>query len=134
MVNVVDLVCILRAVGRASALPAHDAVAGLLDALTPLLRTSLDDVPLPFTERRVLSELASGRTSRIAVAEPFPPREREVLEWLLTGASQKEIAQQLGLSVHTVRQYVKNLYKRLGVSSRAELMATRASASVGLRQ
>lgn len=48
------------------------------------------------------------------------PRLRSVLLLLLDGQSQKEIASQLGLSVHTVRQYVKDLYKVLEVGSRGE--------------
>lgn len=50
-------------------------------------------------------------------------RERETLEGLLSGASEKEIASRLGLSVHTVHQYVKSIYRRLEVTSRAQLMA-----------
>ena len=50
-------------------------------------------------------------------------RYRRVLERLLTGQSEKEVASCLGLSRHTVHEYVKRIYKQLGVSSRAELMA-----------
>ncbi|HEX6810785.1 MAG TPA: helix-turn-helix transcriptional regulator [Planctomycetota bacterium] len=53
----------------------------------------------------------------------LPPRLRLVLDQLLSGASEKEIAAKLRLSSHTVHQYVKLIYQRLGVSSRAELMA-----------
>ena len=42
----------------------------------------------------------------------------------MTGASEKQIASQLGLSPHTTHHYVKTLYRRFGVSSRAEFMAT----------
>ena len=41
----------------------------------------------------------------------------------MTGASEKQIASQLGLSPHTTHHYVKTLYRRFGVSSRAEFMA-----------
>jgi DNA-binding CsgD family transcriptional regulator len=41
----------------------------------------------------------------------------------MTGASEKQIANQLGLSPHTTHHYVKTLYRRFGVSSRAEFMA-----------
>jgi len=53
----------------------------------------------------------------------LPPRLRRVLDRLLHGESEKEIAARLGLSVHTVHEYTKQLYRRLGVSSRAHLMA-----------
>ncbi len=58
-----------------------------------------------------------------ARAEELTPRLRVTLGWLLRGASEKEIACQLDLSVHTVHQYVKALYRTLGVTSRPQLMA-----------
>ena len=42
---------------------------------------------------------------------------------MLHGASEKAIASQLGLSRHTVHDYVKQIYRRFDVSSRAELLA-----------
>jgi DNA-binding CsgD family transcriptional regulator len=51
------------------------------------------------------------------------PRLRRVLEKLLSGLSEKQISLRLELSQHTVHEYVKGLYKELGVSSRAELLA-----------
>ena len=52
----------------------------------------------------------------------LPPRLRQTLECLLDGDSEKQAALCLGLSRHTVHDYVTALYRRLGVSSRAELM------------
>jgi DNA-binding CsgD family transcriptional regulator len=51
-------------------------------------------------------------------------RQRDVLGSLLTGRSAKEVAASLGLSVHTVNDYTKVLYRRFGVTTRAELVAT----------
>jgi len=42
---------------------------------------------------------------------------------ILTGATDKEIAQQLRLSPHTVRQYVKAILKAYNVTNRAQLIA-----------
>jgi DNA-binding CsgD family transcriptional regulator len=53
----------------------------------------------------------------------LPPRVRPVLERLMLGDSEKEVAATLGLSNHTVHQYIKILYRRFDVSSRGELMA-----------
>ena len=50
-------------------------------------------------------------------------RAAQTLEQLLGGASEKEIADRMGLSAHTVHQYVKTVYRSFGVRSRAELMA-----------
>jgi len=45
------------------------------------------------------------------------PREYDVLQLLLEGNSQKRIAQHLGLSPHTVGEYLKNVYSKLKVTS-----------------
>ena len=55
--------------------------------------------------------------------EGLSPRLRAVLERLLEGHAEKQIAFDLELSPHTVHDYVKALYKKFGVASRAELLA-----------
>jgi DNA-binding CsgD family transcriptional regulator len=50
-------------------------------------------------------------------------REREVLQLLLEGHARKEVASRLNLSTHTVADYLKVIHKKLGVTSRAELLA-----------
>jgi DNA-binding CsgD family transcriptional regulator len=75
--------------------------------------------------------LAASRESEPPRADPalearraaLAPRARDVLDALLTGAADKEIAVRLQISPHTVRQYVKAVYRELGVSSRGELCA-----------
>jgi DNA-binding CsgD family transcriptional regulator len=49
-------------------------------------------------------------------------REREILEHILRGYSNKEIQHRLFLSPHTVKNHNYHLYKKLGVRNRAELM------------
>lgn len=51
------------------------------------------------------------------------PRMQQTLERLLVGDSEKQIANQLGLSRHIVHVYVKALYRGFNVSSRGELLA-----------
>jgi DNA-binding CsgD family transcriptional regulator len=64
---------------------------------------------------------------RQTLAEPWPgrlaPRYRRTLELLLTGMSEKQVATELGLTQNSLHSYVKTLYRMLGTSSRAELMA-----------
>lgn len=50
------------------------------------------------------------------------PRHQTVLTLLIDGQSTKQIAQNLELSEHTVRDYVKEIYRGFQVSSRAQLM------------
>jgi DNA-binding CsgD family transcriptional regulator len=51
------------------------------------------------------------------------PRQREVLLCLLEGDSEQQVALRLGLTRDTAHQYVKGVFRKLNVSTRAELMA-----------
>jgi DNA-binding NarL/FixJ family response regulator len=90
----------------------------------------------PFTEEESnLAHLFHEECSFVyasleAPAEPPSPvvralsrREKQTLEALLAGASEKQIAAKLALSPHTVHQYVKAIYRAFAVQSRGELLA-----------
>jgi len=49
------------------------------------------------------------------------PREAEVVHLLAEGMSTKEISFKLQVTEHTIRNYLSNIYDKLGVSSRVEL-------------
>lgn len=51
------------------------------------------------------------------------PRERQTLILVLSGCSHKHIASRMNITSFTVNDYVKQLHKRFGVKSRAELQA-----------
>ena len=63
-----------------------------------------------------------GIDARIKV-ERLSRRMEQTLRSLLGGDSEKQVAAKLGLSQHTVHVYVKQLYKKYAVSTRAELLA-----------
>lgn len=50
-------------------------------------------------------------------------REREVLNGLAEGLAYKQIADQLAVSIHTVRNYIRRIYEKLHVRSRTEAVA-----------
>jgi DNA-binding NarL/FixJ family response regulator len=54
------------------------------------------------------------------VSETLTPREREVLDWLAEGLTNRAIAARLGISDHTVKFHVASIYGKLGASTRAE--------------
>ena len=57
-------------------------------------------------------------------AEPsLSPREAEVLKLLAKGHRSKEIAEELGVGLGTVNTYVRHIYEKLHVRSRAEAVA-----------
>jgi DNA-binding NarL/FixJ family response regulator len=50
------------------------------------------------------------------------PREREIVEAMMTAASNKAIAHRLGLTEQSVKNRLTALYRKLGVSNRLELV------------
>lgn len=72
----------------------------------------------------VLERAAAARSATVRL-EAFgaTAREREVATLLARGLSRAEIAAALVVSPHTVEDHVRNLYEKLGVASRQELVA-----------
>jgi len=92
-------------------------VAAIVAALTGIAG---GQPPLsPAIARRMLSFFQPGP----APATPAPAlteRETDVLRMISKGMTQAETGRLLGISQHTVAGYVKELYRKLNVSSRAE--------------
>ena len=75
--------------------------------------------------RRNESETAAGAMIELS------PREREVLELLARGYLYKEIAEMLKISVQTVNTYIRRIYEKLHVRSRAQAVAKYAHLPMG---
>jgi predicted ATPase/DNA-binding CsgD family transcriptional regulator len=58
-----------------------------------------------------------------SIAEPLSDRETEILGLLAGGLSNREIAQELFLSLETIKWYNKHIYSKLGVGSRTQAVA-----------
>ena len=65
-----------------------------------------------------------------APATPLSEREREVLVLLAAGHTNREIAERLYLSPHTIKEHTSSLYRKLGVKNRTE--AARRAERLGL--
>ncbi len=61
------------------------------------------------------------RTKGLHVEEALTPRERQVIEQLTQGRSNKQIARALGIAEQTVKNYAHSVMRKVGVSSRTEL-------------
>lgn len=97
------------------------------ELVAALQRIQLGEPPLsPAIARRVLNYFARNAARPVDWMRPDPDevalntRETEILQRVAKGYTLPEIAVQLGLSRHTVADYVKQIYRKLNVSSRAE--------------
>lgn len=55
--------------------------------------------------------------------EPLTSREEDVLRYLVKGLIKKEIAEQLGISQHTVDMHLRSVYRKLHVRSQTEAVS-----------
>jgi DNA-binding NarL/FixJ family response regulator len=70
------------------------------------------------------SSVGSGHATGRRAADPeLTPRELEVLELLVEGLTQGQIARQLVISPRTVGTHIQNLLAKLDVHSRAQAVA-----------
>jgi LuxR family maltose regulon positive regulatory protein len=59
----------------------------------------------------------------IGLAEPLSSRELEVLDLIAAGLTNQQVAVRLYVSLHTVKSHARNIYAKLGVSSRTQAAA-----------
>lgn len=77
----------------------------------------------PSIARRILGHFHQGASSPSVLTPPaivLTPREEDVLRLLAKGCKSAEIASILGLSLHTINGYVRDIYAQLGVRNKAE--------------
>jgi two-component system response regulator NreC len=76
----------------------------------------------PAMTRALLPQSLSPSTPAEEPVEPLTPRETEVLGLLAAGYTNREIAEELTLSVRTIESHRANLMGKLGLHSRVELV------------
>src|SRR3954452_19053747 len=69
------------------------------------------------------SAAAAGGVDSLGLqgSDLLTPREADVLELLQDGATNAQIAHELSIGIETVRTHARNIYRKLGISSRREL-------------
>lgn len=70
---------------------------------------------------RLLQEFSSVKTS-VPEKSPLTSREKEILECVSKGKSNKEISDELSISEHTVKNHLKNILQKLHLDNRVQLM------------
>lgn len=85
----------------------------------------------PFIARRIIAELQppgtaptpSAAAAPAPLEEPLSAREQQILRLVADGMSNREIADALFLSRHTVECHVKHVYRKLAVNSRVRAVS-----------
>lgn len=72
----------------------------------------------PTIARKVVDYFAPKRTYN----EPLTAKEQQVIAAMVDGLSYKMIAARLGITLETVRQHIKNIYRKLQVNSKGEVI------------
>ena len=81
--------------------------------------------------RKVVQNFYRNETQNDGETVELSPREREVLELLARGYLYKEIAEMLKIGVQTVNTYIRRIYEKLHVRSRAQAVAKYAHLPMG---
>lgn len=107
--QVVHYIAALELISLPSATPPQAALHDAHDSATPTVAT-------PVT---------AGRMVRTATGEwvPLTARQAQVLDWILIGWSNRQIAEHVHLSEGTVKNHVSTLLLQLGARSRAQLIS-----------
>jgi DNA-binding NarL/FixJ family response regulator len=76
----------------------------------------------PVIAKKVINYFSNQAVLQMQHAEDLTAREREVSHLLIEGKTYKQVAYDLNIAPDTVRQHIKNIYKKLQINSRIELV------------
>jgi DNA-binding NarL/FixJ family response regulator len=105
------------ALGAVGAISIGADVAELLATVRAAASGSLHDGSVAGTVTRGARHRDLGRTARLT------PREQDVLTLIVAGASNTEIADELFLSINTVKSFIRSAYAKIGATTRAQAAA-----------
>jgi RNA polymerase sigma factor (sigma-70 family) len=74
-------------------------------------------------QQRIAHEINVKNIAELESMEPLTAREKEVVILIAQGKGNKEIAAELGIQVKTVKNYINNIYSKLQVKSRYDVIA-----------
>lgn len=85
---------------------------------------SLEELRELVNRYRESESSVEARCARAAREHDLTRREEDMLRLIMEGRTQPEIARELFVSRDTVKTHVRNLYRKMGVSSKGELVET----------
>jgi len=109
-------VAVVRKLGISGIFLKHNPPRLLLEAIRAVAegRTWMDPKMVPGT--------ASAAEKSGAATDHLTPREQKVLRCVFEGLSNKEMAHQLGVSLSSVKATLQNLFEKMGVRTRGQLV------------
>jgi len=78
--------------------------------------------PMSLAIARMVVASVQQKQTNTALIGSLTPRENELVQLLADGYRYKEIADKLGLSIETVRSYIRSIYSKLQVHSRTDAL------------
>lgn len=100
-----------------------DATTAQLQASVVAAAQGLITLPTALADRLYEQRPVTGTITLGSLDEPLTAREREVLELVSQGLSNKLIARRLQISEHTVKFHVSSISAKLGASSRTDAVS-----------
>lgn len=82
----------------------------------------------PQVARKVVDYFQPAKKSS---GNPLTPKENQIVEGLVDGLSYKLIADRYSIGIETVRTHIKNIYKKLHVNSKSEVVAKKLRGEIG---
>jgi LuxR family maltose regulon positive regulatory protein len=104
-------------------LPPTDFAAAWATGQTRDLRTVVTRLLAQRAIGAAEPQLTTDRSGISSLTEPLSDRELEVLHLIAAGSSNQEIAQQLFISVGTVKKHINHIFGKLAVASRTQAIA-----------
>lgn len=100
--------------------PLHELVSAIDSADSGETFCSSDFAKLMFSEVAKFGQTFTWQVPRSAAADRLTSREQQILELIADRKCNKEIAKQLSVSLHTVKNHVHNILEKLQVENRME--------------
>jgi DNA-binding NarL/FixJ family response regulator len=109
--------------GASGYVPKADLGAVLLSTIQRVATGALVFSEMGAADGRDRSTAAGKSAGAKVVPARLSTRERQVLQLIARGRSTREAAEDLGISIHTIRGHIKRILLKLGVHSRLEAVA-----------
>ncbi|GMT42073.1 MAG: hypothetical protein IEMM0002_0484 [bacterium] len=87
----------------------------------PVITAMLIDIT---DHRRGEANIRKRKHESIFKKYSLTPQEQRVVNYVLLGKNDKEIAEKLGISKNTIKRHLQSVYRKIGIHSRTKLMAT----------